>query len=182
VSVALRGPLAIALSVPVVAVAADPAAAPGAGEVAAQPASPDGSGWSAGGACLAGVCTGEPLRDPTAWARDGATWAIEVVPEGLVDLTVVLDPAAERVVVVAAVLKGRAACERARDDLTAIVGRAPLETRRDWWTWKTGHSLRIHPTLVPRRFPDTVLVEACVVDRVDPRFDEGRGVWTPEPD
>ena len=135
--------------------------------------------WSRGGQCLGGVCTGEPLAAPADWKLE-ATEGQQVIhrakepPSPLADLGAGVDSRTGRVAVVLAVLKGRGPCQAARDQLTELVGE-PHEISRDWWSWDGGQSLRIRETI---RLGDRVLMGACTLDRMDPRFDDREGTWT----
>lgn len=136
--------------------------------------------WSADGACLGGVCTGVPLPDPDAWSApffvDGrAARRRTDAPAPFVDLIALTDPAG-RVVIVSGIVDGRAPCLALRDELDGVLGRKALETSTDWWTWRGGQSLRIRKPLRVERL-GSVLPEACVVDRLDPRFDQRTGTW-----
>jgi hypothetical protein len=138
--------------------------------------------WTEGGRCLAGICTGEPLDDPSAWERvevvpGGELHRLVELPEPWVELGVMVDTRSGRVALVSGWLQGREACEAARDSLDAMVEKKGLETSVDWWTWKTGQSVRLHPRSTPRRAPTRVILEACEIDRMDPRFDDRTGQW-----
>jgi hypothetical protein len=138
--------------------------------------------WTEGGRCLAGVCTGEPLDDPSAWERvqvvpGGELHRIVQLPEPWLELGVMVDTRTNRVALVSGWLQGREACEAARDALDAMVERKFLETSEDWWTWKTGQSVRLHPRTTTRREPTRVILEACEIDRMDPHFDDRTGQW-----
>ncbi len=142
--------------------------------------------WTLGGRCLAGVCTGEPVADPERWERvqvvpGGELLRVVQLQEPWVELGVMVDTATGRIALVAAWTQGRPACEAARDALDAMVEKKALETSVDWWTWKSGQSVRLYPPATPRRGGARVL-EACELTLLDPRFDDRTRTWEEDED